>query len=238
MDAGAQAADVPAAGQAGLQGDRDRLPGRVADRLRLRAQADRAEPHSRRRHRPGADAGARAADPAHVRGAEGREAARSCTSTTRRRRRSGASCSGWTAPGIMDIAVDGRDDHPRLRARRIRRRDWMFQYSPESFTGTELDFAVEICDAVNDVWQPTPDAQDDHQPAGDRRDGHAQHLRRPDRVDVAAPRAARCDRAFAASAQRPRLRRRRRRARADGRRAARSKAACSATASAPATSAS
>lgn len=30
-----------------------------------------------------------------------------------------------------------------------------FQYSPESFTGTELDFAVEICEAVCDVWQPT-----------------------------------------------------------------------------------
>ena len=34
--------------------------------------------------------------------------------------------------------------------------DWIFQYSPESFTGTELDFAVEICDAVNAVWKPTP----------------------------------------------------------------------------------
>jgi 2-isopropylmalate synthase len=33
--------------------------------------------------------------------------------------------------------------------------DWRFEYSPESFTGTELDFAVEICDAVNEVWQPT-----------------------------------------------------------------------------------
>ncbi len=32
----------------------------------------------------------------------------------------------------------------------------MFQYSPESFTGTELDFAVEICDAVTAVWKPTP----------------------------------------------------------------------------------
>ena len=62
----------------------------------------------------------------------------------------------------------------------------MFEYSPESFTGTELDFAVEICDAVIDVWQPTPAAQDDHQPAGDGRDGDAQRLRRPDRVDVAA----------------------------------------------------
>ena len=33
---------------------------------------------------------------------------------------------------------------------------WQFQYSPESFTNTELDYAVEICDAVIEVWQPTP----------------------------------------------------------------------------------
>jgi len=32
-----------------------------------------------------------------------------------------------------------------------------WQYSPESFTGTELDYALEVCDAVMDVWQPTPD---------------------------------------------------------------------------------
>lgn len=31
------------------------------------------------------------------------------------------------------------------------------EYSPESFTSTELDFAREICEAVTDVWQPTPD---------------------------------------------------------------------------------
>lgn len=31
------------------------------------------------------------------------------------------------------------------------------EYSPESFTSTELDFALEICEAVTDVWQPTPD---------------------------------------------------------------------------------
>ena len=35
--------------------------------------------------------------------------------------------------------------------------DICFEYSPESYTGTELDFAVEVCNAVNDVWQPTPD---------------------------------------------------------------------------------
>ncbi len=35
--------------------------------------------------------------------------------------------------------------------------DWMFQYSPESFSDTELDFALECCHAVMDVWQPTPE---------------------------------------------------------------------------------
>jgi len=35
--------------------------------------------------------------------------------------------------------------------------EFTFEYSPESFTGTEMDFAVEICDAVCDVWQPTPE---------------------------------------------------------------------------------
>lgn len=35
--------------------------------------------------------------------------------------------------------------------------NFQFQYSPESFTGTEVDFALEICNAVLDVWQPTED---------------------------------------------------------------------------------
>ena len=34
--------------------------------------------------------------------------------------------------------------------------EWTFEYSPESFTSTEMDYAVEVCDAVLDVWQPTP----------------------------------------------------------------------------------
>lgn len=34
---------------------------------------------------------------------------------------------------------------------------WGFEYSPESFSLTELDFAKEVCDAVSEVWQPTPD---------------------------------------------------------------------------------
>lgn len=35
--------------------------------------------------------------------------------------------------------------------------DWTFQYSPESFTATEMDYAVEVCEAVLEVWQPTPE---------------------------------------------------------------------------------
>ncbi|RUM48079.1 MAG: 2-isopropylmalate synthase [Desulfocapsa sp.] len=33
--------------------------------------------------------------------------------------------------------------------------DFRFEYSPESFTGTELDFALQICEAIMDVWEPT-----------------------------------------------------------------------------------
>ena len=33
----------------------------------------------------------------------------------------------------------------------------IFEYSPESFTGTEMDYAVEVCTAVQEVWQPTPE---------------------------------------------------------------------------------
>ena len=34
---------------------------------------------------------------------------------------------------------------------------FQFEYSPESFTGTEMDFALDICNQVLDVWQPTPE---------------------------------------------------------------------------------
>ena len=57
--------------------------------------------------------------------------------------------------GIVDIAVRGATE-VREHAERNRGTEWVFQYSPASFTGTELAFAVEICDAVNAVWEPTP----------------------------------------------------------------------------------
>ena len=56
--------------------------------------------------------------------------------------------------GIIDIAVAGAREVKRC-AEAAPETEWVFQYSPESFTGTEMDFAVEVCDAVNDVWQPT-----------------------------------------------------------------------------------
>jgi 2-isopropylmalate synthase len=34
---------------------------------------------------------------------------------------------------------------------------WYFEYSPESFSSTEIDFSIEVCNAVIDVWQPTPE---------------------------------------------------------------------------------
>ncbi|HBJ25412.1 MAG TPA: 2-isopropylmalate synthase, partial [Ruminococcaceae bacterium] len=56
---------------------------------------------------------------------------------------------------IIDIAVTGakllneyRENTPG---------NFRFEYSPESFTGTEPEFAAEICNAVIDIWQPTPD---------------------------------------------------------------------------------
>ena len=58
--------------------------------------------------------------------------------------------------GIIDIAVRGATE-VREHAERNRGTEWVFEYSPESFTATELDFAVEICDAVNSVWEPTPE---------------------------------------------------------------------------------
>ncbi len=56
--------------------------------------------------------------------------------------------------GVKQIAVDGAkmvaDRISKCSAENLR-----LQYSPESFTGTELDYALEVCEAVMDVWQPT-----------------------------------------------------------------------------------
>ena len=57
---------------------------------------------------------------------------------------------------VIDLAVEGTTllkslvaEHPET--------DWYYQYSPETFSMAELPFSKAICDAVTDVWQPTPD---------------------------------------------------------------------------------
>ena len=57
--------------------------------------------------------------------------------------------------GVKQIAVDGA----KMVADRISKcgaDNLRLQYSPESFTGTELDYALDVCEAVIDVWKPTP----------------------------------------------------------------------------------
>ena len=61
---------------------------------------------------------------------------------------------GLNKDGIKAIAVKGAELVKRY-AEAQPETDWHFQYSPESFTGTEIDYAIDVCDAVVDVWQPT-----------------------------------------------------------------------------------
>jgi 2-isopropylmalate synthase len=60
---------------------------------------------------------------------------------------------GLDREGIKQIAVQGAKwvkEHAEVQPET----EWEFQYSPESFTGTELDYACEVVNAVNAVWQP------------------------------------------------------------------------------------
>ena len=79
---------------------------------------------------------------------------------------------GKSRKEIVQVAVQGatwiRDRLPRLAGTNVR-----LQYSPESFSATETEFAKEICEAVMDVWQPTPE--------------RPMILNLPDTVEVAMP---------------------------------------------------
>ena len=204
---GAQAPHVRPAGPHGLQGDRGRLPVGQPDRLRLRPRDHRAGRDPRRRDDPGADAVPARADRADVRGLRGR-------------------AEGDRALLQLDVdpaAPRGVPRRPRRRQedRHRRRRmcvaeaakypdtQWRFEYSPESYTGTELEYAKEVCDAVAEIVEPTPEAAADRQPARHRRDGHPQRVRRLDRVDEPQPGPPRLHHPEPAPAQRPRNRRRR-----------------------------
>lgn len=56
---------------------------------------------------------------------------------------------------ILEIAVAGakllKEEAAKAKG------EYLFEYSPESFTGTEVDYALEVCNAVLDVWKPTPE---------------------------------------------------------------------------------
>lgn len=56
---------------------------------------------------------------------------------------------------IIDIAVMGAELCKKYREKAVGH--YSFEYSPESFTGTEPEFAVEICNKVIEIWEPTPD---------------------------------------------------------------------------------
>ena len=62
---------------------------------------------------------------------------------------------GLDKEGIKKIATDGAQICLDLMAT-VPETKISFEYSPESYTGTELEFAVEVCNAVNAIWKPTP----------------------------------------------------------------------------------
>jgi len=64
---------------------------------------------------------------------------------------------GLDKDGIKDIAVHGAQLCQKYADEIADETDVFFEYSPESYTGTELEFAAEVCNAVTDVWQPTPE---------------------------------------------------------------------------------
>jgi 2-isopropylmalate synthase len=57
--------------------------------------------------------------------------------------------------GVTDIAVQAAKLIKQLADERPET-DWRFEYSPETFTATELEFSRDVCDAVLDIWKPTP----------------------------------------------------------------------------------
>ncbi len=62
---------------------------------------------------------------------------------------------GLDKEGIKKIATDGAQLCLDLM-KSVPETKVSFEYSPESYTGTELEFAVEVCNAVNAIWKPTP----------------------------------------------------------------------------------
>jgi len=79
---------------------------------------------------------------------------------------------GKSKEEIKAIAVKGAQ-MIKERLSRLKGTEVMLQYSPESFSATEVEYAREVSEAVMDVWQPTPQ--------------HKMILNLPDTVEVAMP---------------------------------------------------
>ena len=63
--------------------------------------------------------------------------------------------SANTQQQIKELAIEGAKLLKQLADET--EGNFSFEYSPESFHGTEVEYAVEVCNAVLDIWQPTPD---------------------------------------------------------------------------------
>ena len=62
---------------------------------------------------------------------------------------------GLDKDGIKKIATDAAEYCLR-QVDKVTGTQVFFEYSPESYTGTEVEYALEVCDAVTDIWKPTP----------------------------------------------------------------------------------
>ncbi len=98
---------------------------------------------------------------------------------------------GLDRDGITDIATNGARLCQKYAEIHTPDTEIFYEYSPESYTGTELEYALEVCCAGHRRHRPDAGPAADHQPAGDGRDGDPERLRRLDRVDAPAPAAAR-----------------------------------------------
>ena len=119
---------------------------------------------------------------------------------------------------IKQIAVDGAKLVKQLSEEY--EGNFLFEYSPESFTGTEVDYAVEVCNAVLDIMRPTPDRPMIINLPVTVEMSMPHVYAKPDRVLRQAPQVPRQRHHLHPPAQRPRHRRRLCRAGRSGRRSA------------------
>ncbi|CAA9422658.1 MAG: 2-isopropylmalate synthase, partial [uncultured Quadrisphaera sp.] len=196
-----QAADVPAAGLDGLQGDRGRLPLRLADRLRLRPPAGRGRHGARRRGDPGAHPEPCPPDRAHLRVPARREAGDRAPvqldlgAAARRRLRARPRRHRRPGPGRRAAVPQARADRAGHR-RLLRVLPGVLHRHRAGVRRPDLQRGARGLRA-----QPRP--QGDREPARHGGDGHPQRLRRRHRVDGPEPGAPRGRARLAAPAQRP-----------------------------------